>query len=259
VAKKKSQKSQRRRKAPPGVDVNEQRRQRLEARRQARVEAMQARLRAERRQRLIRWVVTGLLVAALVWFLILRTQRPTVIAGHKLELLSESGSGRHVSTQVNYPTTPPVSGEHAAQPTACGRFDQTPPDENLVHTLEHGAIGLFFDPEQATRADIERLEGVVDDYPSHIFSAPYEQMPTPFVIASWGEMMRLEQLDLPAVREYVETFREKGPEDQPCDKSVDRAYQPPEEEPSPSPSPSPDQQGGDKKGGGKGDKKGGND
>jgi hypothetical protein len=252
VAKKKSQ---RRRKAPPGVDVNEQRRQRLEARRQARVEAMQARLRAERRQKLIRRVAAGLLVVALVWFLFLRTQRPAEIAGHELELLSEAGSGRHVSTQVNYPTRPPVSGEHAPQPTACGKYDETPPDENLVHTLEHGAIGLFFDPEQAAPEDIERLEGVVDDYSSHIFSAPYAQMPSAFAIASWGEMMRLDELDLPAVREYVETFRQKGPEDQPCDKGVDRAYQPPEEEPSPSPSPSPD-----KKGGKKGDgKKGNND
>jgi Protein of unknown function (DUF3105) len=151
--------------------------------------------------------------------------------------LSESGSGRHVTSQVNYPTRPPVSGEHAGQPTSCGKFGEPLPDENLVHTLEHGAIGLFFDPQQADQEDIERLEGVVDDYESHVFSAPYEQMPSAFAIASWGEMMRLDELDLPAVREYIDTFRQKGPEKIDCPKGSDRGFQP---EPTPSPSPTDD-------------------
>ena len=227
----------RRRGAAPGVDVTEQRRQRLEARRQAKAEAERARLRAARRQKLISRALAVVLIVAVGWFLFLRNQRPSEIAGHELTLLSESGSGRHVTSQVNYPTRPPVSGEHAGQPTSCGKFGEPLPDENLVHTLEHGAIGLFFDPQQADQEDIERLEGVVDDYESHVFSAPYEQMPSAFAIASWGEMMRLDELDLPAVREYIDTFRQKGPEKIDCPKGSDRGFQP---EPTPSPSPTDD-------------------
>jgi hypothetical protein len=245
VANKRKSKKKRRG-APPGVDVNEQRRQRLEARRQAKVAAMEARRRAERRQKVITRVLAGILVVGLLWFFFFRNQRPSEIAGHELELLSESGSGRHVTTQVNYPTVPPVSGEHAGQPTTCGKFDSVLPDENLVHTLEHGAIGLFFDPDQASQEDIERLEGVVDEYDSHVFSAPYPQMPTPFAIVSWGEMMRLDELDLPAVREYIDTFRQKGPEKIDCRMTSDAGFQPAE----PTPSPSPD---GDGNGGGDND------
>jgi hypothetical protein len=237
VANKKKSKK-RRRGAPPGIDVNEQRRQRLEARRQAKEAALEARRRAERRQKVITRVLAGLLVVGLLWFFFLRTQRPSEIAGHELELLSESGSGRHVTTDVNYPTVPPVSGEHAGQPTTCGKFDSRLQDENLVHTLEHGAVGLFFDPERASQEDIESLEAVVDEYDSHIFSAPYPQMPTAFAIASWGEMMRLDELDAAAVREYVDTFREKGPEKIDCRKTSDSAFQPAEE-------PRPDEGGND--------------
>ena len=232
----------RRRGAPPGVDVNEQRRQRLEARRQAKEAALEARRRAERRQKLITRVLAGLLIVGLLWFFFFRNQRPSEIAGHELELLSESGSGRHVTTDVNYPTEPPVSGEHAGQPTTCGKFDSRLPDENLVHTLEHGAIGLLFDPEKASQEDIESLEGIVDEYDSHIFSAPYSQMQTAFAIVSWGEMMRLQSLDERAVREYVDTFRQKGPEKIDCRKTSDSAFQPAEE---PTPSPSPEDDGND--------------
>jgi hypothetical protein len=42
-------------------------------------------------------------------------------------------------------------------------------------------------------------------------------------------MMRLDELDAAAVREYVDTFREKGPEKIDCRKTSDSAFQPAEE------------------------------
>jgi hypothetical protein len=241
VAKKKTKK---RRGTPPGVDPNQARRERLEARRRAKAEELQRRRKAERREKLIRRAVMLLIVVGLVWFIFLRTQRPGEIDGHELELLSESIQGQqHVAGTVQYDSTPPVSGSHAASPVPlCGTYGDQIPNEQFVHTLEHGTIGILYDPEKVKVSDVRRIEEIVAGYDSHVLSMPYSTMETPIAVTSWGEMMRLDSLDAGAVREYIDTFRQKGPEKIDCPMDADDEFQPePAPTQSPDPSPSPDQ------------------
>jgi hypothetical protein len=241
VAKKKTKK---RRGTPPGVDPNQARRERLEARRRAKAEELQRRRKAERREKLIRRAVMLLIVVGLVWFIFLRTQRPGEIDGHELELLSESIQGQqHVTGTVQYDSTPPVSGSHAASPVPlCGTYGDQIPNEQFVHTLEHGTIGILYDPEKVKVSDVRRIEEIVAGYDSHVLSMPYSTMETPIAVTSWGEMMRLDSLDAGAVREYIDTFRQKGPEKIDCPMDADDEFQPePAPTQSPDPSPSPDQ------------------
>jgi uncharacterized membrane protein YgcG len=218
----------RKRREARGVDANEVRRQRLEVRRQARAEAVEKQRRAERRTKIIRRTIAILLLAGLVWFVLFRNQRPTEIAGHQLDLFSEGrGTPTHVSGTVSYPMTPPVSGQHAPTPIDCGTYAEQPPNENMVHALEHGAIGLLYDPATASIDDIRTLEQIAHDSDSHIFSAPYSGMETTFSIISWGEMMRLDELDVPAVNEYIDMFIRKAPESIDCPNSQTDTFQPP--------------------------------
>ncbi|MDQ4028464.1 MAG: DUF3105 domain-containing protein [Actinomycetota bacterium] len=241
MAKKKTKK---RRGTPPGVDPNQARRERLEARRRAKAEQMERRRKAERREKLIRRAVMLLIVVGLVWFIFLRTQRPGEIDGHELELLSESIQGQqHVTGTVQYDSTPPVSGSHAASPVPlCGTYGDQIPNEQFVHTLEHGTIGILYDPEKVKVSDVRRIEEIVAGYDSHVLSMPYSTMETPIAVTSWGEMMRLDSLDAGAVREYIDTFRQKGPEKIDCPMDADDEFQPePAPTQSPDASPSPDQ------------------
>lgn len=185
-----------------------------------------------------------LIVVGLVWFIFLRTQRPGEIDGHELELLSESIQGQqHVAGTVQYDSTPPVSGSHAASPVPlCGTYGDQIPNEQFVHTLEHGTIGILYDPEKVKVSDVRRIEEIVAGYDSHVLSMPYSTMETPIAVTSWGEMMRLDSLDAGAVREYIDTFRQKGPEKIDCPMDADDEFQPePAPTQSPDPSPSPDQ------------------
>ena len=185
-----------------------------------------------------------LIVVGLVWFIFLRTQRPGEIDGHELELLSESIQGQqHVTGTVQYDSTPPVSGSHAASPVPlCGTYGDQIPNEQFVHTLEHGTIGILYDPEEVKVSDVRRIEEIVAGYDSHVLSMPYSTMETPIAVTSWGEMMRLDSLDAGAVREYIDTFRQKGPEKIDCPMDADDEFQPePAPTQSPDASPSPDQ------------------
>ena len=239
-------KKKRRRAARSGVDPNEARRLRLEARRQAKAEEQAKRRRAARLRRAINRALALVLIAGIAWFIFFRSARPDAIAGHSLEHYSESaGTPPHVATTVSYEMTPPVSGQHDSSTIPCGTYATQPQNELLVHNLEHGVVALLFDPESADRADIRQLESIARDAESHVLSAPYAGMRTPIAVTSWGEMMRLDDLDLPAVREYLDTFLNKGPEKIDCPNTSTATFRPePEATPSPSPSPSPSPTGG---------------
>ncbi|MGH2734067.1 MAG: hypothetical protein ACRDKZ_00695, partial [Actinomycetota bacterium] len=113
-------KSKRRRQAPPGIDPNQKRQERLEAKREERARAAAAARRARLRERVIRIGLLVALAAAAVWFFFLRGQNPEAIAGHPIESFAETGAFDHTDQPVGYPMVPPVTGAHAPSAGQCG-------------------------------------------------------------------------------------------------------------------------------------------
>ena len=198
-------------KRPEGLNPQELRQQRLEARRIAKEQALAEKRKRERRARLIRLITIGLLGLLLFWFVFLRGRGPSEINGHPVETLSTAGGGLHTNEDVSYESAPPVSGEHRPGAPGCGTYGQQLEDELQVHALEHGAIGVQYapdlDPEQ-----IKAIEELVGEYDKDMFSAPYEGMDTPITVSSWGRRMQLDTFDEAAVKEYYTAFSGDGPE-----------------------------------------------
>jgi hypothetical protein len=114
-------------------------------------------------------------------------------------------------------------------------------DELFVHALEHGAVAVLYQPT-LEEAEIKRIEAIAGDFDSHVLTMPYEGMEPIVSVVSWGERMDLQELDEPAVRSYIDEFREEGPEDQPCDMEEDTPFEPVPATPAPTApaSPSPE-------------------
>jgi hypothetical protein len=247
-----------------GAETQQRRRERLEARRQAKEEALRAQARRERRERVVRLAVIASLLTALVWFIFFRTSTPESIAGHDLVSFSTDNGGQqtHQGPYTYDPDStgidPPVSGRHNPTPAECGVHGEKIPDENFVHTIEHGAVAVLYRPN-LDPADIEEIENIVSGYEDHTLSAPYGGLESPVVVASWARKMLLDSVERDAITEYIDAFRAEPPApeaQQDCPNTADEAFEPPEPEPDTSPTP---EAGGGNGGGSKGgdDKKSG--
>ncbi|MGH2775201.1 MAG: DUF3105 domain-containing protein [Actinomycetota bacterium] len=246
MTKKKNKRKKRPRQRPPGFDPNEKRRQRLEEKRQQREAAAKAQKRAEFRERLVRGMVFAAVVVSAIWFFFLRTQTPGEINGNSVEEFREDRD--HTNEPVNYLMNPPVTGDHSPSAAPCGIHGTQIADELYVHSLEHGTVGVLYDPQRVEVATIRDIEALVDEYNDRTIAAPYPGTETPISVTSWNKMIRLDEFDEDTVTEYIDAFRGKGPENLPCENTQDAPFDPQSLEPVPTPAPTDD-------GGGEDDRK----
>jgi hypothetical protein len=259
-------KKSRKRKSTRGAEADQRRRERLEARRREKAEAEARQRRAERIARIRRRAIYAAALVLVVWFFFFRTTTPSVIEGRfdDYEVLSFSDVGLNVHTTNPVPydpeehgVNPPTSGPHDPRPAACGVHGRDVPDEQMVHSLEHGAVGIFYVPDLET-GDIRSIEAIVRDYDSEVLSAPYEDMEAQsrpdmdvqVAVASWARKIELDRFDEDAIRNYIDAFRGRGPEPGgECPATANQPFQPLEE---PEEDEEPDQEEPEEHGGGGG-------
>lgn len=64
------------------------------------------------------------------------------------------GGGSFVSMPPleTYPSIPPTSGPHNDTPLGAGVYDDPPAVDRVIHSLEHGAAVIWFDPDAASES-----------------------------------------------------------------------------------------------------------
>ena len=104
----------------------------------------------------------------------------------------------HVTTSVDYAESPPVGGPHAPPPDwadCTGTvYDVDIRHENAVHSLEHGAVWITYDPDALSDADIATLAELVEGEAGRMLS-PYEGLDSPISIQSWGHQLKVDSAD----------------------------------------------------------------
>lgn len=115
----------------------------------------------------------------------------------------------HTNSPVTYEQTPPVGGDHSAVWQNCGYYSQPVNNENAVHSLEHGAVWITYQPGLA-QDQVDMLREMANQ--SYVLVSPFpEDLPSPIVGSAWGHQMQFDSADDPELSRFVSAYRQ-GPQ-----------------------------------------------
>ncbi len=120
-------------------------------------------------------------------------------------VLERAASRNHRQGQIPYTgKVPPSGGDHNPAPLTCGFYAQQPPNENAVHSLEHGAVWIAFDPGTSA-ADVATLRAFATN--DHVLVSPYAGMSAPITLVAWEHRLELQSVSDPRLAQFVDGFR----------------------------------------------------
>ncbi|MGW0789663.1 DUF3105 domain-containing protein [Streptomyces sp. NPDC002911] len=113
---------------------------------------------------------------------------------------------KHVTTDVTYPTRPPVGGNHNPAWLNCDGvvYEKAVPDVNAVHSLEHGAVWVTYNSE-ASGSDVEALSSRVRNT-SYSLMSPYEGQAGAIMLSAWGKQVTVHGADDPRVARFFARY-----------------------------------------------------
>ena len=118
----------------------------------------------------------------------------------------ERAAGRnHREGNIDYPgKKPPSGGAHNPYPLTCGFYDQQPPDEYAVHSLEHGAVWIAFDPS-TTATDVGMFKAFAKE--DHVIVSPYAGLDAPITLVAWEHRLELQSVSDPRLKQFADAYR----------------------------------------------------
>lgn len=128
---------------------------------------------------------------------------------------------------TGYISNPPTSGNHWSAPAKNGIYDKQLPDEQIIHDLEHGYVWISYVPEtkgeatsgakvKGVSADVvKKLKEIVKGDDWKIVLEPRDKNDAPIALVAWGRLLNLEKPDYGKIKDFISTYRNRGPEKTP--------------------------------------------
>jgi hypothetical protein len=132
-----------------------------------------------------------------------------------LPVQSFPAEGRgHVDGSVTYKTFPPTSGDHNPYPARYGFYEVAVPFENLVHSLEHGDIVIYYDKSKLSAQEINGLKDIskITHIGSGVEVVPNSDIDKPIVLTAWTKMLKLDKYDEAKIKQFLYDYIYNGPE-----------------------------------------------
>ncbi|WP_433611808.1 DUF3105 domain-containing protein [Prescottella agglutinans] len=120
-------------------------------------------------------------------------------------------AGVHIqpTQRVAYDQSPPFGGPHDAIWATCMSTVYADPirTENAVHSLEHGAIWITYNPDKVTDDQRQQLVERVEDNSGYMLMSPYPGLDTPISLQSWGHQLKLDTADDKRINQFITALR----------------------------------------------------
>lgn len=202
--------------------------QEREKRRAEKVASLKAKQAREKRNRMIGMggaVIGGVAAIAIIVGVVVTSATPPVDpATIEIEGIEtfDNLEALHVQTAVDYTMTPPAGGPHNPSWLNCGVYEESVPAEYAVHSLEHGAVWVTYDPEQVQGADLDALRSAMPR--TYMILSPFPGLEAPVVASAWGVQIALDGVDDPRLSDFIVKYRQSPDTPEPgalCSQAVD--------------------------------------
>jgi hypothetical protein len=120
-----------------------------------------------------------------------------------------TGSVHILATErAAYDRTPAFGGPHDGTWAACtgNVYPNAVRTENMVHSLEHGAVWIAYNPQQITGPALDALKVRVNGHPYTMMS-PFPGLDKPISLQSWGHQLKLDKTDDPRIDQFIAALR----------------------------------------------------
>lgn len=202
--------------------------QQREKRRAEKVAALKQKQAREKRARMLGIggaIVGGVAAVAIIVGVVVTSATPPVDpATIEIEGLEtfDNLEALHVQSAVEYEMTPPAGGPHNPTWLNCGIYEEEVPAEYAVHSLEHGAVWVTYDPEQVQGADLDALRSAMPR--TYIILSPFPGLEAPVVASAWGVQVALDGVDDPRLSDFIVKYRQSPDAPEPgalCSQALD--------------------------------------
>ena len=154
-----------------------------------------------RRQIIIGVIAVG--VISLGYLLYLGLQPAGVITG--LVNFGRQSRGHDDTLHMESADLPPVGGTHHSIWQSCGIYTEPVPSENVVHSMEHGAAWIAYQPDLPAD-DVAALQDYVRGQ-TFIVLSPFPGLRSPVVVSAWSVQIELDSASDVRLEEFVDRYR----------------------------------------------------
>ncbi|WP_371779552.1 DUF3105 domain-containing protein [Streptosporangium subroseum] len=165
--------------------------------------------RKERRTAFLMWGAGGAVILVLVGFVAFYLVKERATTSLDAVTSAKYPGSLHVQTKVKYKENPPVGGEHNPAWQNCGIYDQPLNNENAVHSMEHGAVWITYQPD-LPKAQVDKLKELASK--DYMLLSPYPGLPAKVVASSWNKQLKLDSAEDPRLPKFISTYKNNSAE-----------------------------------------------
>jgi hypothetical protein len=116
---------------------------------------------------------------------------------------------QHQTGPISYSVLPPVGGTHNPNWQRCLGDVYTAPiaNEHAVHSEEHGAVWITYNPNKVSKADIDTLAKKVKGHDFTLMS-PFPSLDKPISVQTWGYQLKVDKASDPRIDQFIKALRE---------------------------------------------------
>jgi hypothetical protein len=146
--------------------------------------------------------IIAVAVVALGVLLYLSMREPATLA----DLQRTVGLSRGHDENAVYEDTglPPMGGVHSDVWQNCGVYDAPIEAKNAVHSMEHGAVWVTYQPDLPAD-DVATLR---DDVSKHSYTilSPFEGLKSPVVLTAWGIQLTVDSAGDSRIADFLDRY-----------------------------------------------------